>query len=156
MRAKLVSPAFPKAAAPLTQSHHSKPIGGADAPAYPCHNNSRPSKKVRALPCTGEELTPELLKEQAAQWMWRLRCTGLMLALPSLDEAAEDLKGLASYEGEHLQPGNHADALLEMAVGMAAVVVSTCSMAVMPALRLKPSAGMTSYGSQLMQPTGNC
>ena len=77
------------------------------------------SLEVCALPCTGEELTPELLKEQAAQWVWRLRCTGLMLALPSLDEAAEDLKGLASYDGKHMQPGSHADALLTMAVGMA-------------------------------------
>ena len=99
---------------------------------------------VCALPCTGEELTPELLKEQAAQWVWRLRCTGLMLGLPSLDEAAEDLKGIASYDGEHLQPGSYAGALLERAVDVAAMMVSTCSMVVMPARRLRPSVGMAS------------
>ncbi len=75
-----------------------------------------------------------------------------MLALPSLDEAAEDLKGLASYDGEHLQPCSHADAWLEMAVGIAAMMVSTCSMA---ARRLRPLVGMASYDTQLMQPTSN-
>ena len=97
-----------------------------------------------ALPRTGEELTPELLKQQAAQWVWRLRCIGLMLALPSLDEAAEDLKGLASYDGEHLQPGRCAGALLGMAVDTAAMMVSTGSLAIMPERGVRPFAGMAS------------
>ncbi|KAA6424621.1 MAG: radial spoke head 1 protein [Trebouxia sp. A1-2] len=47
----------------------------------------------------GEEVAEEVKAEERAQWQWRLGCMGRPLPGAALEDSADDLKGIANYEG---------------------------------------------------------
>ncbi|DBB03876.1 TPA: hypothetical protein ACH3X1_012963 [Trebouxia sp. C0004] len=47
----------------------------------------------------GEELAEEVKAQERAQWQWRLGCMGRPLPGAALEDSADDLKGIANYEG---------------------------------------------------------
>ena len=57
---------------------------------------------MRTAGGAGEELSEEVKAQERAQWQWRLGCMGRPLPGATLEDSAEDLKGIASYEGRCL------------------------------------------------------
>ena len=49
--------------------------------------------------CIGEDVPDELKAQERGQWQWRLGCMGRPLAGAALEESAEELKGIANFEG---------------------------------------------------------
>ena len=47
----------------------------------------------------GEEISQEVKAEEQMQWQWRLGCMGRPLPGAALEDSADDLKGIANYEG---------------------------------------------------------
>jgi len=47
----------------------------------------------------GEEVAEEVKAQERAQWQWRLGCMGRPLPGAALEDSADDLKGIANYEG---------------------------------------------------------
>ena len=47
----------------------------------------------------GEEISQEIKAEEQMQWQWRLGCMGRPLPGAALEDSADDLKGIANYEG---------------------------------------------------------
>ena len=47
----------------------------------------------------GEDLSEELKAQDSAQWQWRVGCLGRPMPGASLEDSADELKGIANYEG---------------------------------------------------------
>ena len=54
--------------------------------------------------CAGEEVPEEVKAQERAQWQWRLGCLGRPLPGAALEDSADELKGIANYEGLHAVP----------------------------------------------------
>ncbi|KAL3154440.1 hypothetical protein ABBQ32_013910 [Trebouxia sp. C0010 RCD-2024] len=49
----------------------------------------------------GEDLSEEVKAQDRAQWQWRMGCMGRPLPGASLEDSADELKGIANYEGRY-------------------------------------------------------
>ena len=54
------------------------------------------------LHLTGEDVPEELKAQERGQWQWRLSCMGRPLPGTALEDSAEELKGIANFEGASL------------------------------------------------------
>ena len=51
----------------------------------------------------GEDVSEELKGQEKAQWQWRVGCMGRPLPGAALEDSADELKGIANYEGTQPQ-----------------------------------------------------
>ena len=82
-----------------TQYNSAKAAGTQSGFTYGVRTTVKGGKLNADLCDAGEELAEEVKAEERGQWQWRLGCMGRPLPGAALEDSADDLKGIANYEG---------------------------------------------------------